>query len=287
MRAQEKVLGYSRVGVPRIEGPKIKALEVEINRAKDTFASIDRTLEKFGFGGYKRRIYISALRFGKATVSELAKDAAVPLPKAYEVVNELEAEGFLSRILITPKTYAPVQPATSLKSIMKTREEELRRIKDMLRLLPQVKAPKNEVVEISVMQGKTAVRQYLADYLTTNTKKSFVTCISFRSPNTSMIPALREKLKREKVNARIIGPEGCDKRIALKYKQAGARIRLVKDLLPQIRFSVYDNTLASFTLINTNSPDQEPYTTLFIRSGFFAKLFTDLFNYYWSKGKDL
>lgn len=56
----------------------------------------------------------------------------------------------------------------------------------------------------------------------------------------------------------------------------------------QLRFrpEITDDTIE---YVVTNSPisSQEPHTTLFIKSGFFAKLFTDLFNYYWGKGEDL
>ena len=54
-----------------------------------------KSLEKIGLTGYEIKTFISLLKTGEFTASDLSKQSGVPYSKIYEVLGMLEEKGWI------------------------------------------------------------------------------------------------------------------------------------------------------------------------------------------------
>jgi len=78
-------------------------------------------LRGFGLCNYEARMYFTLLAMGEAKIIEITRKASVPQSKAYDVLDNLAAKGFVALIKAErPKLYQ----ARSLENVKKIRIRE-------------------------------------------------------------------------------------------------------------------------------------------------------------------
>lgn len=60
--------------------------------------ALQNALVEAGFTEYEARIYVTLLDNGTTTATDLADRASVPLPRVYDVLRDLESDGYVERI---------------------------------------------------------------------------------------------------------------------------------------------------------------------------------------------
>jgi len=263
--------------------PKLRE-EISLSFEKPSlrnFKGIENVLSSLGFGSYKSRIYLAALSLGRASVGELARAAGVPLPKVYEIADELAQTGLLARVLIAPKTYAPISPSNVFRKLVEKKQRELMSLKKFVEAIQKINGAEHKEPEFSLFRNRKKIWKFIANYLQNESQARYWACVAFKNV-TPIMPIIRKLLRSDKsIDFRIIGPKGGNHKIAKKYHAIGCAVRLT-DIVPPIRFSVHDDKMVLLT-----PRDTEDYTTLCITSRPFVQSFTDLFKYYWSNGEEL
>lgn len=243
-------------------------------------SDLENFLEKMGFGEYKKRVYMGVFKLREASIHEIGQVSKVPLPKIYEVVNELEEEGYITLTLSRPRRYSLVHPGVVFDKIIKEREEQLsafRMDRDMILNLFNTLSRKPEE-KFELLRGREKVLNVLTNELKFNTVKSYWAVVAFHSVSTPLMPIFKRKAGRG-LDVRVVGPLGKDY-IIRKYLSLGVKVRIVDHIKEPIRFSIYDNKRLAFTLADI----EKDYVTLWTDSTPLVKNMRNLFLHYWNNG---
>lgn len=109
---------------------------------------MEEELRLLGLNEIDIKIYLTLLKLGEASASEIAQKAEIPRASVYDILERLEKEGLVSYIVKDFKKYFN---ATNPKIIIETLEYKKKKIKDILPELEELKkkvpekSPKTEV----------------------------------------------------------------------------------------------------------------------------------------------
>ena len=250
----------------------------------DGIEKLNKLLDHAGFTKYQRQAFNTLFSIKEGTIEDISNKSGVPLPKTYEVMKELDRKGFVLAVMGRPQKYKAIPPEVAFLNFLKEKERVLVTSKKYVADVSKMFNNSNDVSleNIQLMRTKDIVLNFLANHLQNNVEKSYYACVAFRSPRTPLIEIIKEKIERG-IDVKVVGciPKGKDY-IAQKYKKLGVKVRTLDGLVAPIRFSVYDNEYASFTL---SDADRE-YVTIWTSSKPIVKTISDLFNHYWEKGSD-
>lgn len=121
-----------------------------------------KLLNDFGLTNTEANIYLSALRLGNASASELAKDTGYKRPAVYHALETLESKG-LMKILGTRKIlqYSP-EPPEQLKSLLNRKRIELNRLEKAidtsLPLFLNIEPMAKEKIGVDFFRGIEAIK---------------------------------------------------------------------------------------------------------------------------------
>lgn len=239
-------------------------------------------LKEAGLSQYKSRVYLALMNLGEASVAEINRASKVPLPKIYEVVNELSDEGLIKLCAHRPKRYKIIHPGNFFDRVIKSEELQLEQLKkEMPEVLRIFRRTQKEVKEeLRIIKGKAEVFNELIKILK-NSQKSYDAVIRLRTYHNPLMPLFRKKIKKN-FRARIVGPL-TRKAIAREYLKNGFQVRLSDQLEVFILFSIWDKKILTLNL----SDEPENYTTVITHSPELVKKFYELFIYHWERGKPL
>ena len=96
---------------------------------KDT---ITRFLEFIGIKGYEARAYLTLLRMGEAPAPKIAAKAGIPLPRIYDVLENLLRRGLVEVRAGRPRIYRALPPSVSLTRYVKNYVDELLRLNEQV-----------------------------------------------------------------------------------------------------------------------------------------------------------
>lgn len=250
----------------------------------DSSGKLDKLLDYAGFTKYQRGAFNALFSIKEGTIEEISNKSGVPLPKTYEIMKELGRKGFVSAIMGRPQKYKAIPPEVAFLDFLKEQERALVTSKKYVADVSKIFNESNDVSleNIQLMRTKDVVLNFLANHLQNNVERSYHACVAFRSSKTPLTETLKEKIKKG-MDVKFVGciPEGKEY-IAQKYKKLGVKVRTLDELIASIRFSIYDNKHASFTL---SDADNE-YVTIWTSSKPIVKTISDLFKHYWEKGSD-
>ncbi|NLC51654.1 MAG: TrmB family transcriptional regulator [Firmicutes bacterium] len=97
-------------------------------------------LKQFGMTEYESKAYIGLLKNSPVTRYELAKNSGVPLPKIYETLDKMVANGWVLAIDSDPQKYVPLDIDDFLFLFEKKFESALSELRQELPLLAENKA---------------------------------------------------------------------------------------------------------------------------------------------------
>ena len=115
-----------------------------------------KAMETLGLTGYEIRVYLSLLDSGSMTASDISKKSGVPYSKIYEVLNSLEAKGWLESDSSRPQKFFPKSPSSALETMRLRHENNFRESQSTIvnELMPMyTKSGMKERPEIWVARG--------------------------------------------------------------------------------------------------------------------------------------
>jgi sugar-specific transcriptional regulator TrmB len=125
------------------------------------------SLDNFGLTDYESRAYISLIRHGTLTSSQLARFSQIPRCKAYSVVRNLKSKGFVEIERGIPLKFRSVPPEECLESSV---FDEEKRVKEMRRAVSKLKMLRDESSQPAKIEegkylvlGQQAVRRILSE----------------------------------------------------------------------------------------------------------------------------
>lgn len=95
-------------------------------------------LKGFGLCGYEARTYFTLLTVGEAKVLEITRKASIPQSKAYDVLESLEAKGFVELIKDNPKQYRARVLEETTDITVKVRQKEIQELEENQKRLYEI-----------------------------------------------------------------------------------------------------------------------------------------------------
>lgn len=108
----------------------------------------------FNLSKYEAKLYLAALNFEHANLTELAAKAGIPRTAGYEHLKSLLSHGFMATVKIKKRTYYRAVEPEKLKYILERKQVEL---KDMVTSLEkQINIPERKLA-ITYYSGRTGI----------------------------------------------------------------------------------------------------------------------------------
>jgi sugar-specific transcriptional regulator TrmB len=127
-----------------------------------------RVLKELGLTGYESSVYLSLVRGGVLTASEVSERAGIPFSKVYEVLNSLEQKGWIDVERGRPARYFAKSPVEAFTIAQGRIEEKVRRWERVITSELQPLYEKRELREkpdIWILRGKKSVLMKLKEML--------------------------------------------------------------------------------------------------------------------------
>ncbi len=215
-----------------------------------------RELEKLGFGRKQSLLYIALLDLGKGTAAEIGKRAGMNRTTVYDIVDELERVGLVTRVVeIKKKTYR-AEPPEKLPVIL---EAEAQHLRDMARqsqalvnMLQSVAAKTPAAPKIKVFEGEKGLRSlYDASLLCKTFIRSFLTADELEAFDPEYAHSYFERRARKGIKIRgILNDSEASRGYQKESKKYLREIHLVSgdkmDIVPEVY--IYDDTISIFSL---------------------------------------
>lgn len=241
-------------------------------------------LEQEGFNEYQQKAFKAMLALKAATASEVSAKSGVPEAKVYEVLRSLEGKGLVSSAVGRPKKFALQNPEKALAASLQAKQQAIEREKGVLERVARLaaQAPPSNEGAITLLRGREAVLRHLVSYMKENLSRSCDACFPFANAYNPMTEIIKQKAA-EGVRIRLLGEVTPDNYgIVKRYLKCGVELRNCRKIAPPqpLRFSVYDDRAANFTLTDV----ERDYITIWTDSLPVVRSISDLFTYYWSNG---
>lgn len=89
-------------------------------------------LEILGIKGYEGRAFLSLLRLGEATATQIAKKSGIPLPRIYDVLEGLNRKGLIMIKAGRPRKYRALSPSIALTRYVKNYVDRIMKLNSMV-----------------------------------------------------------------------------------------------------------------------------------------------------------
>jgi sugar-specific transcriptional regulator TrmB len=123
-------------------------------------------LRRLGFTTYEARVYLTLLKYGSLTSTEIVKLAKIPQARFYDTIERLASKGLVKFSKSRPTKYSIVDPARALRSLtQKEIEEKFKLIEDFLKSIAGI--PRREMDEryVWVMSGLSGITSTIEDVI--------------------------------------------------------------------------------------------------------------------------
>ena len=91
-----------------------------------------KSLEKVGLTSYEIKSFVSLIKTGESTASDLSKQSGVPYSKIYEVLSVLEEKGWIGSDKSRPTKYFAKSPNSALQTTKQTYEVQFAKNEKMI-----------------------------------------------------------------------------------------------------------------------------------------------------------
>jgi sugar-specific transcriptional regulator TrmB len=256
-------------------------------------AELVDALGLLGLSRTEARLYAALTGLGRATAAELAREAGVPRPKAYQALAKLEAHGLVSSVLGRVTTYVCIPPEEGLPHLLEAleeaRQESARREQESARrlveLLPRPAEPPPADIGGDYMQaisGRARVTETLEGLIA---GASGEVLLMNRPP--FLVPRPRWNLAEIAALRRGIGvravytPEGLEDRARWEpFVAAGGELRVLDEIRMKLLVCGPDRALIS--LRDSVTGEQSSLSTV-VRHPDLVEPLRLLFEQHWSE----
>lgn len=123
-------------------------------------------LEKLGLSKNESKVYLTLVKFGSASVSEIAKKTDVHRVNIYDTLERLQEKGLVASITKANKKYFEAASPELIKNMVEEREREIQEVKELLpTLISTYKSIKKQ--EVHVFKGILGLKTIFKDVLDT------------------------------------------------------------------------------------------------------------------------
>ncbi|MDP2630864.1 MAG: helix-turn-helix domain-containing protein [Candidatus Uhrbacteria bacterium] len=246
-----------------------------------------KNLHQLGLSENQAKVYVACLQLGSASVLHIAKSAGLKRPTVYLLLDELEAKGFVTRIIHGKRA---VYRAESPERITNDLEDKLALCAE---ILPSLKAIHNfdpEKPTIKVAEGVQEVRETynaLFTYLKHHPGEELLIFGSLKDAvenfRTSVIDYFYQAMSKSQNPIREIGNDDSETR---QYYRRSLRLNphhQLRVIRSDGRFTQADNMLYGNTLIIFSF--KKEIFAIKIESSAIAETYRTFFNMAWHAGK--
>jgi len=250
---------------------------------------------------YESRTYLSILRLGPMSPSEIAQRADIPRPRIYDVLQSLVQKGLLVEQSGKPAIYAPVEPSKALRNLLIDIEmetsrqlEEKRRIVQTLSLqlsqmYEKTKHLKLEKSKVWFTQRDTAFISIYAEAIRNCEKEALIASTSPTPPEKEILKAVKDALKQGK-SIRVVRQitelwTVQDLEDYKQYIRAGSQVRYLNAKEIPLRFMIFDDR--DVILVFPSETGSTTLEALWLRIPPLAKILHGIFEELWKKGRPI
>jgi len=127
---------------------------------EDLHAALERVAQRFDFGEYESKAYLTILRHGQLTASEIAERTDIPQPRVYDTVRSLADAGLVELQETRPMRVLAVDPREAFGELRSS-------LDDLVEGLEQeYTAPTREAEAVSLIKSRSTILRYLEDVIT-------------------------------------------------------------------------------------------------------------------------
>ena len=177
-------------------------------------------------------LYLAGLELGEASLQQLAKEAGIKRPTAYDVIRELERKGLFLQSIRDKKRYFVAEDPEVVLGLLKTREEALTRALPDLKLLLQTGGRKPRVKFYDGVEGLKAMYWNTLESKGTILVYGSIDDMWYAMPRDFIKDYVKERAKR-KINIRGLVPNTNDAQEYVKRDKEELRHMI---LIPKERF---------------------------------------------------
>ncbi len=235
-----------------------------------------RELKELGFNEYESRVYITLIKNGTQTGSQLSKLSKVPQSKIYETLYKLHEKNFVNIFNTSPKKFKATNPETALRFLFKLKRKKLDELENEIKLsLPAVKKDKTTDELIYAYKGFERALEIFINNCN-NSKKTIKFMFTFEVMPHSFLKALKRAINKG-VEVKLIATKNKSEQIARinTTQKLGIKVRYYP--VKELRLGIFDSQMATQTLVNRkNTKDR---TVVDIRSKGLSKSLEHYFNH--------
>ncbi len=183
-----------------------------------------KLLEEFGLTKNEVEIFISILKKGQLSATQIAKETGLNRPYIYYAIERLLEKGYITQINNAGKKQFKTLP---IKQIIASEEEKLSSFKDLAKELSLLEQTSTDAVSVDVLKGKYAMKIMFKRFMAEIKAKEEVQSIGFDEERQETIEELYLKkiftvMKEKKIKERCIiakGKRKLDYAKTTKYKE--------------------------------------------------------------------
>jgi sugar-specific transcriptional regulator TrmB len=243
-------------------------------------------LKDLGFTEYEAKIYLALVYLKKADTKTISKETGIQQTKAYPIAKQLVEKGMVKIISGHPIMFEVVEPSLAFSKVLEDFEKKKENIKNVIAELQEEfqKAQKLGEEEIATYMNFEVLKKELQKS-DTAAKKEICIYSRFRIVDSDLMESLEKAIKR-KVKVKVVGAvrDQTSELNAYAYKKIGCEVKVLppEDYVPAF-FSLIDDVGGHLQIESESNPNN--YLSIIFKNKKLAKMFKNLFNYYWEKGK--
>jgi sugar-specific transcriptional regulator TrmB len=254
--------------------------------------------KELGLSPYESRTFLSVLRLGPMSPSEIAQRADIPRPRIYDVLRSLVQKGLLMEQSGKPAIYAPIEPSEALRNLLTEIEAETSRqleekrkiVRNLSTALSQIykktKHLKLKESKVWFTQRDTAFISIYAEAIRNCEKEILIASTSPTPPEKEIFAAVKHALAKGTL-VRVVRQITQlwtlqDLDAYEQYVKAGSQVRYldIKDI--PLRFMIFDDR--DVILVFPSEMRSTTLEALWLRIPPLAIILHQQFEELWKKG---
>ena len=125
----------------------------------DPRRALERVSERFDFGDYESEAYLSVLRHGRLTASEIADRTDIPQPRVYDTVRGLADAGLVELQESRPIQVLAIEPEEAFSGIQRSLDELVGQLER------EYSAPARDSEAVTLIKSRSTILRYLREII--------------------------------------------------------------------------------------------------------------------------
>jgi sugar-specific transcriptional regulator TrmB len=246
-----------------------------------------KLLKEVGFTDSEIKFYTSLLSLGKTDSKTISKKANIPIARVYSIAEKLAEKGLVRMLPGHPSMFEVIPPSQAFSKFLEKIEEKKKAMESLIIDLQKTFSEREqEEEEILVYKDLNSIKKEIIK-IDESTKKEVSIYSRFVTRDEEILESL-ERLVKRKVKVRVTGAvrNQTSELIAYSYKNVGCEVKILgeEDYAP-LTFSIHDDDALFLLFESEKNPNN--YLNLTLKNRKIVQMFSNLFNYYWEKGKKI